>query len=348
MRILKTAKNKKHLGFKPLTTNLLKGRETMKKYAVVMLALFGASMIASAAHAQFDAGDKQAGTKLDLSITFEQANGGVASIAIYNAKTGGAPLTSKTIANGGTALANEQRLVFRSYLDIKPTGLFDVVVYTNNLDKDNDGAIDNTAPYEKPANWNQMTRVARANWVGGYAGLPHSAFPIFVLPIKVWSLVTAGPVNRDEFYKNYNDPLYKPVVETIAPPITGVDGSGNPIPGAELTQIQYYDNDSDKWAWFGNTLDGGKKNENDLDYYSGSYGYVPEKLAVGFTAAQSADPAYLSAKADPDFGTYSKPVAGTLYATDVTSRVEVAYGTDLRAAGSGQYKGTIYLDLRGN
>lgn len=315
-----------------LRTTNKKGEKTMKKSAILMMAIFGASIIASAAHAQTELPSVQK-KSLEMEINFSGSGLGN-TIKIYNALTGGTEITTKQTITGLQAMADTQKNILRTYLEIKPDGLFDVAIYTNNLDKDtNEGHID---PAYIPANWANYTRLQRANFVGGYAGLPHADYPQFILPVKVWSLVSAGAITRAQY--NLSLAGDAAITETIAPPISAIDPQ---VPDTASNTINDYDNPAAAFAWFGTSdLD-----KNDPNYYPGSYGYIPEKLAVDtskYTTAQ------LKEKADPAYGNYTKKVAGTLYGTNINVRTEVAFGVDLRTAGKGKYSGIIYFDLRSN
>lgn len=161
--------------------------------------------------------------KIDMTVDFQLGDGGN-SISLYleRRENDGKPVPSSLITAPldpiylGECLRNIRQKVTTIYLWIQPSRAFDVAIYTNNLDPDNDGyldcdgdyIVDNTAVpgvfggFVLPDEWNSFTKTQRSNWVGGKSGISHDDFRWVLLPIKVWaeSLEKAGltaPVDNE-------------------------------------------------------------------------------------------------------------------------------------------------------
>lgn len=210
------------------------------------------------------------------------------------------------------------------YMRITASGYYDVSIYTNNLDLDNDSILDYSTTNgevsdaivmsngKKPAvplSWYgaspTYTKAQRNNWVSGYAGIMHEDFPHFT-PLKVWS---EG--------ENVGQTLNSAVV------------------GTDITLELEADNETIKASFF----------EGD----AAVFGFIPERLAADIDAEGNPD-----AITNPIWHAYHKIIAGTLYGSEikttagVVNPLRIAFGVDLLKVGKGNYSGKIYLTLRSN
>ncbi len=146
--------------------------------------------------------------KIEMTVDFQLGEGDN-SISLYleRRENDGKPVPSSLITsplapiNLGVCLRNVRQKVTTVYLWIQPSRAFDVTIYTNNLDPDNDGYLDCDGDYVVdntpvpgifegfllPDKWNSFTKTQKSNWIGGKSGIQHNDYRWVLLPIKVWA-----------------------------------------------------------------------------------------------------------------------------------------------------------------
>lgn len=272
----------------------------------ILMLLLGA--IAKSSYAQLQSVDNDS---ISITITFMRGIAG--SIALYDRETGGSLVTSINLDNTLSAPQERAVVIGEYWLEITPGGFYEVHMYTNNLDPENDGLnpgeIDQGTVAQIPHDFYHWDPQRQSLWIEQWAGLVHeiSQFPyddgsearMYMLPLKVRSEGMMG-FKANEFYYYENE----------STTITEIEGDGITIP---------------RDIFFG------RHDYHGYEYELFSFYYIPERSAVTYEGY----PNRLS-------------IASTRLGTHYPKRQQLIFAVDLLHAGPGTYRGTVYLEMLSN
>ncbi|MEW6534538.1 MAG: hypothetical protein AB1454_02820 [Candidatus Auribacterota bacterium] len=213
------------------------------KLTVLMMAI-SVLAVCAPGYAQMTTKDKKS---LDITFTVGGNLSMPNTVELYDAPIDG-HLVTDFESSGAMYTANTNKRVLlvgqdgnKLYFEVKPQGLFDVSIYTINLDPDGNRQLDvddywrvegvffHGRQLQVPPNWDTMTKVQKANWITQYGGLLHHDFMHF-MPLKCRSeaeigvaignswreeLENDGVTIKDEVYRG-EDPTFFFIPESVA------------------------------------------------------------------------------------------------------------------------------------
>lgn len=279
-----------------------------KNVCIITTALLLLGALAKLSYAQLNSVDNDS-----ISITITFVRGMPGSIALYDRETGGSLVTSINLDNTLSAPQDRAVVIGECWLEITPGGFYEVHMYTNNLDPENDGLIpdeiDQGAVAQVPHDFNYWEPQRQSLWIEQWAGLVHeiSQLPyhggsearMYMLPLKVRSEGMMGfKANELSSYENE------------ATTITEIEGDGVTIP---------------RDIFFGRHDYHGYQCEF-IPFY-----YIPERSAVTYEGFE-----------------HRLSIASTNLGTYYPRRQQLIFAVDLLHAGPGTYRGTVYLEMMSN
>lgn len=295
---------------KETSTIVNEGNKTMKKLLALLVALTAIASAASNASAL----TSKDNDSFDISIEF--INTGNGSITLHDNETGGSEITNLlNITDFGpfTAPSNQKARIKEMWLEIDPRGVYEVHIYTNNLDTDNDGINPgelDTNPiggnagskgiHVVPSNYSALDINAQANFIATYAGIYHQ--------------LTVFPVDNDD---TTNTVYMLPVKVRSAGEL-----------GEKVNELPDPDDPDNEAAHF-IELTGDTISEDAWTGELATFSFIPEKQAIDTLNNIN----------------FRKKIASTALGTNFTKRQQLLLGVDLLTAGKGDYKGTIYLEM---